>query len=193
MRRAWASNNFGDRVKEARRRTMQFVALTLVLIVCTGAAADTEYRLGPGDLISVIVYDEADLSLENVRVPTNGILSFPLLGNVKATNLTAHELEAKVAATLRQGYLKKPKVTVNILEYRPFFINGEVRKPGAYSYVDGLTVRKAITLAGGATERASFKKIELIHDETEANEQAAVDLDTRLKPGDMLTIGESLF
>lgn len=186
-------NQFNEYVQNVWWRARRFIVFAVALVLCNVSWAATEYRLGPGDLISIIVYDEKDLSLENVRVPTNGIVSMPLLGNIIVENSTVHELETKVANALRQGYLKSPNVTVNILEYRPFFINGEVRKPGAYPYVDGLTVRKAITLAGGATERASYKKIDLIHEGGDENAKTIVDLETHLMPGDVLTIGESLF
>ena len=167
------------------------IAMLLFVLACGPATAD-EYRIGPGDRLSIVVYGEDDVSLPGARVSVRGKLAFPLLGEVAVEGLTTEELERKLVTALKQGYLKKPRVTVNILEYRPFYINGQVKRPGAYPYVDGLTVRKAITLAGGATERASLRKISLIR-EGKSDHRRVEDLESSLQPGDVITIGESLF
>lgn len=167
------------------------LAMLLFVLACGHATAD-EYRIGPGDRLSIVVYGEEDLSLNDVRVSVRGNLAFPLLGEVSVQGLTTKDLERQLVKALKQGYLKKPRITVNILEYRPFYINGQVKRPGAYPYVDGLTVRKAIALAGGTTERASMKKISLIR-ESMSTSQPMKDLEAPLKPGDVITIGESLF
>ena len=150
------------------------------------------YRLAADDIISIIVFGEPNLNLDNVRIATNGTVSMPLIGQIKVTGLTAEEVETEVSALLADGYLKKPEVTVSITEYRLFYITGEVKRPGGYSYRDGLTVHKAVSLAGGFSERANKSKISITHDgSTKVVNQ--VKLTDRIRPGDVITIKESFF
>lgn len=116
----------------------------------------------------------------------------PLIGQIDVKGLTITEIESQITHLLLEGYLKKPNVTVIITEYRPFYINGEVKKPGSYPYRKGLTIQKAITLAGGFTERASKSAISLIG-ETGKRFVKAVSLTDTVKPGDVITINESFF
>ena len=90
------------------------------------------------------------------------------------------------------GYLKKPNVTVTITEYRPFYINGEVEKPGSYPYKKNLTVEKAVALAGGFTERASRNTISLVSEKDKRFVKSVV-LNDKINPGDVITISESFF
>jgi polysaccharide export outer membrane protein len=152
-----------------------------------------EYRIGAGDLLSVKVFGEDDLNLEKVRVGSNGSISFPLLGAVSVLGITAGELESRLTKMLLDGYMKKPKVTVSILEYRMFFVEGEVNEPGGYMYVDGLTVQKGIVLAGGLTERASKKKIKLIREKHPDEPLESVGLNLSVNPGDIIIVGVSFF
>jgi polysaccharide export outer membrane protein len=152
------------------------------------------YRLGHGDRLSVQVYGEAELSKE-YAVGSNGRLSFPLLGEVAVAGLTATEVGERLADALRGDYLIDPKITATVVRYRPVYVNGEVKNPGAKDFEPGLTVRQAISLAGGMTERASARKIYLISATTSeaAQKPQRVTLDVRLKPGDTITIEESFF
>jgi len=171
--------------------------LSLVLLAAfftsVVVASAGEYRIAPGDLISITVFGEEDLSLKQVRVATNGVVSFPLLGEVEVENYTARELEIRLTNLLRDGYLKKPKVTVSVLESRPFYMQGEVKRPGSYKYQEGLTVEKAIALAGGFGARASKRKITLSRDGDAGTERFRVKLNTPIEPGDVITVGQSLF
>jgi protein involved in polysaccharide export with SLBB domain len=166
------------------------------------------YRLGAGDLISISVYDEADLSLE-VRIGLSGEISYPLLGDVVVTGLTPKLLEQKLTSGLKGPYLVAPSVSVSIIEYRPFYVIGEVKKPGSYPFHPGLTVDKAISISGGFTERASKGSIYVIHDDrthrTELKgekpdgqrgkraEKKQVELYDVIQPGDVVTIEQSFF
>ena len=165
-----------------------------------------DYKLSTGDVLSISVFDEPDLSLDEVRVATTGVISFPLLGEVKVVGLTATQVEQQLKKMLLEGYLKHPKVTVSIKEYRLFYVHGEVKSPGGYNYQDGLTVRKAVVLAGGFTERASKEKITLVTENDVAASRGAegsansldkgmtkVDLNHPVRPGDVITVGESFF
>ena len=106
--------------------------------------------------------------------------------------LTVLEVEAELTRRLADGYLRTPRVTVAVTEYRLVYVNGEVNRPGGYSYRNGLTVHKAVILAGGFSERASLNKITLIR-EYEFKIPKKVDLNDRLRPGDIITVGESFF
>jgi len=174
--------------------TQLLVAGLLVYSTLLSAAEKTttgSYQIGPGDLISIIVYDEPDLSLNNVRVGSKGAISFPLLDNIFISGLTVNEVEKHLEKRLLAGYLKSPKVTLTIQEYRMFFISGQIKKPGGYAYVQGLSVRKAIALAGGMTIRGSKKKISNIFENT--SDEIRVDLNSKVSPGDTLYIGETFF
>ena len=173
-----------------------FITLCMLatIPVANHAMADEmdDYRISADDEISVTVFNETDLSIDKVRVSGNGAISMPLLGQVTIEGLTLSEVEQKITTLLLEGYLKKPNVTVTITEYRPFYISGEVKKPGSYPYRKDLTVEKAVVLAGGFTERASRSKITLISENNKALVKA-VALNDKIRPGDVITVSESFF
>ena len=113
---------------------------------------DQPYRLGAGDRIRVTVFEQDGLT-NTYSVDQSGYISFPLVGAIPARGHTAQQLEGEIAAKLRQGYLRDPDVSVEIDRYRPIFVMGEVGAAGQYSYVPGLTVQKAIAIAGGFSPR----------------------------------------
>lgn len=158
----------------------------------TALADASGYRLGTGDVISIQVFGEPDLSME-VKVPVGGTVIYPLLGELKVAGLDARGLESLITHRLKGPYLIDPKVSVTIREYREFYINGEVGRPGGYSYQPGLTLRQAITLAGGLTERASKSKIYVVHENQPEQSRNKVGLDTPVRPGDVITIEQSFF
>jgi protein involved in polysaccharide export with SLBB domain len=155
-------------------------------------AQSTQYMLGSGDMVRIQVYDEEDLYLE-ARVSDSGTISYPFLGELKVVGITPTELEQHITESLRGDYLINPKVSVDILEYRPFYVNGEVGSPGHFPFQPGITVRKAISIAGGFKERASKDKIFIIRDNAESDEPEKVILDEVIKPGDIVTVEESFF
>ncbi|MBU6952248.1 MULTISPECIES: polysaccharide biosynthesis/export family protein [unclassified Hahella] len=152
----------------------------------------SEYTLGSGDYVRVQVYGESDLTLE-ARLSDAGTVSYPFLGEIKVLGLTVSRLQELIANGLRDGYLVDPKVSVTILEYRKFFINGEVKNPGGFSYQPGLTVRKAASLAGGFTNRANKNKIFIITENDPNQTQRPADQSTRVHPGDIIIVEESFF
>jgi polysaccharide biosynthesis/export protein VpsN len=176
--------------------TSQLLALvTFVLfsLAFTSQAQElNQYRLGADDEISVNVFNEPDLSLAKTRIAANGTISMPLIGQVMVKGLTIDEVELKITKLYLGDYLKKPDVSVSIVEYRQFYVNGEVNKPGGYSYRDGMTIQRAVSLAGGFTERASRSKIRLMRENNTQN-VASVDLNTPVLPGDVITVEESFF
>lgn len=155
------------------------------------ASSTSGYRLGPSDLIKIHVFGEKELSSE-VRLTDAGTFTYPFLGEVEARGLTISDLKDKLTTGLKGDYLISPKITVTILEYRSFFINGEVKKPGGYPFLPGLTVRKAIALAGGFTERAAKRNIKVIHDDKTSSEEK-LDLAAEVLPGDIITVDDSFF
>lgn len=148
--------------------------------------------MGVADLIRVQVHDETDLTLET-RLDEKGTITYPFLGEIRAVGLTVRELEGRISAGLKSGYLLHPEVRVQVLEYRPFYVNGEVKKPGGYPYVPGLTVQKAVSLAGGLTHLASEKKIYVIREKNTDGRREGIRLDGIVLPGDTLIIEEGLF
>jgi len=152
----------------------------------------SDYRLGAGDKLSITVFNEKELSME-IRLGDAGGFLYPFLGEVIAKGKTLNELQGILTARLKEGYLVDPKIYVSILEYRPFFVNGEVMKPGAYSYQPGLTVRKAISIAGGLSPRASLSKIYVIHEDDPTNTPRLITFNSALRPGDTITIDQSFF
>jgi polysaccharide biosynthesis/export protein VpsN len=168
--------------------------LAAVIGVCllSGASFADGYRVAPEDVLKVTVFDEPDLSLDEARIGSDGVIAMPLIGDVKVAGLTTEQIARRIERRLADGYLKKPRVSVAINEYRQFYVHGEVEKPGGYSYQDGLTVQRAIVLAGGFTERASESKITLAR-EGEPDRALSVGLDEKVHPGDVISVGESFF
>jgi len=173
-----------------------FSLLLGLLLLANGpvfAEADAQYRLAAGDVIRITVFGEKELSLEEVRLTDAGTFSYPFVGEVRANGLTARELENLLVKNLKGDYLVDPRVTVSVLQYREFFISGEVVKPGGYPYQPGLTLRRAVALAGGLTERASENRITLIRDTDPSRTPVKATLDTELQPGDTITIDQGFF
>jgi len=159
----------------------------------TIAEITAQYRLAAGDVLSISVFGESDLSFDRVRLNDAGAFSYPFLGEVQVGGLTAREVERLLHDGLSGDYLISPRVSVSVIEYRQFFINGEVRSPGAYGWEPGMNVRRAVTLAGGMTDRASRRRMEVITDGDGTSETRRVDMDDIVMPGDTVTIGTGLF
>jgi polysaccharide export outer membrane protein len=151
------------------------------------------YKLAAGDVITIRVFGEDDLSREKVRLTDAGTIPYPVLGEVKALGLTIGEIEGSITTGLTGRYLVNPRVSVTIEEYRPFYINGMVEKPGGYPFQPGLTVLKASSLAGGFKERASFSKITIIRESNPKAGPQKADINTPVNPGDTVFIEESFF
>ncbi|MFN7169140.1 MAG: polysaccharide biosynthesis/export family protein [Pannonibacter sp.] len=183
-------------------------ALMLVLAACgttggtagarEGASVDaqtqvaTAYALGSADRLRVTVFGHPDLSGE-FEVDGSGSISLPLIGQQKALGLSTALLEQSITATLASGYILDPRVSVEVINYRPFYILGEVGQPGEYPYTNGLTVQNAVAAAGGFTYRANKKVVHI--KSIESDREIAYDLTpgTVVKPGDTLRIGERIF
>lgn len=150
----------------------------------------SEYQLGSGDHVSIHVFGEENLSLD-VILSDAGTISYPFLGELLIKGKTLGELESMIVLGLKGPYLIDPKVNVTVIEYRQFYIHGEVKESGGYAFQPGLTVRKAVTLAGGFTERASKNKIYIVRDGK--SDPIWVELNARVTPGDTITVEDSFF
>tara|TARA_R110001583_G_scaffold83923_1_gene221205 strand:+ start:22760 stop:23296 length:537 start_codon:yes stop_codon:yes gene_type:complete len=152
----------------------------------------SNYRLGAGDEIQVLVYDEPDLTVETI-INDNGNINFPLIGEISVTGNTTKQVQKLIHDGLKGDYLLNPSVQVDIVTYRPFYIQGEVKSPGAYPYKPGLNVDQAIALGGGLTERASTSKIYLKQTNSQESKGNKVKLTYSVSPGDIITIEQSFF
>lgn len=150
------------------------------------------YRLDSGDRVRVIVFDQPGLST-TYSVDKAGYISMPLVGNVAARDLTITELEASIAAKLRNGYLRRPDVSVEVDRYRPFFAMGEVNAAGQYPYVAGMTVQAGVAIAGGFTPRADKNLVDVTRTANGVVETARLRLTDPLMPGDTINVRERIF
>jgi polysaccharide export outer membrane protein len=152
-----------------------------------------DYKLGAGDKLRVITFGHEDLSAE-FFVSDSGMISFPLVGQMKAATLTLEQFQANLANALKTGgYVVNPNVSVEVIQYRPFYILGEVQKPGAYPYQSGLTALSAIATAGGLTYRANQRHMYIRRADSTTETNIAVTAATPIFPGDTIRIGERVF
>ena len=158
----------------------------------TAAEDISGYKLGSGDKIRVTVFGHEDLSGE-FEVDGSGNVSLPLIRNIKAEGLTPGQLEQVVAERLSPDYLVNPRVSVEVLNYRPFYIYGEVTKPGSYPFVNGMTVVNAVAMAGGFTYRARTSKVRIIRGNDPSRTPQDADKDTPVLPGDVIEVPERYF
>lgn len=153
---------------------------------------EPSYVLGPSDRVRLKVYGEQDIT-GDYEVDTNGYISVPLAGRVKAAGLTTRQLEKSVAAALSKGLLRDPRVNAEVATYRPFFILGEVKKAGEYPYKAGLTVLDAVASAGGYTYRANERKVVIRRAGSNVEETHALDAPVPIFPGDNIRVPERYF
>ncbi|CBL45021.1 Polysaccharide export protein [gamma proteobacterium HdN1] len=178
-----------------------FAIFTLALTLCTvvysaqshaASPAEQSYRLGAGDEIQIRVFGEDDMQVQT-RIGESGTINYPFLGEIKVSGQTATELERTLVNGLKAGYLVDPVVSVTIAAYRPFFVNGEVQKPGAIPFQPGITVRKAIAISGGFTDRARRSSVDVIRATDASGVPVKQGLDDVLHPGDIVTVKASFF
>lgn len=164
----------------------------LLSSIASNAYAENDYILGSGDTIKITVFGQEDLSIETL-LNDSGKIDYPFLGQLQATGKTLAEFQQKIHSGLKGDYLINPNVSVTIVEYRPFFIDGEIEKPGGYPFQPGLTINKAAALAGGYTERASLTKIFIIRSNDNEQKSVSVHANAKVQPGDIITIKQSYF
>ncbi len=154
--------------------------------------ANGPYTLDSGDKLRIFVYAQPSLS-RIYTVDTEGFVSVPLIGNVRARGTTTRHLEGAIRARLGSEFVRDPHVTVDIQQHRPFFILGEVKAAGQYPYVGGLTVSAAAAIAGGYSERANERKVHITRRINGAMERLEVPGDAEVRPGDTIQVKERWF
>jgi polysaccharide biosynthesis/export protein len=177
------------------------LALVLSLTGCASSGSlpsltltqqQSVYRLGSGDELKITVYGEERLT-GNYSINGQGNLSFPLVGEIQAENKTISEFEALLKKTLSEGFLNDPNIVVEVANYRPYYILGEVSKPGEYQFVDGLTIFSAAARAGGFTYRADQKRVYIRHKDGTSEILYRLEGGTPVQPGDTIRISERIF
>lgn len=152
------------------------------------------YKLDSGDKLRITVFNEENLTGE-YAVSTTGLISFPLIGDIPAAGKDVADVQEMIRSRLAAGYINDPRVAVEVLEYRTFYILGEVNKPGEYPYRTNLTVEQAVAAAGGYTYRANRKRYDITHRDTDETVRLKFKESDKLKvaPGDTIHILERFF
>ena len=156
------------------------------------STVNEEYKLGSGDLIKITVFNQVELSGE-YTVNGAGIISLPLIGDVKTKDFTVKQVELAIANKLKPDYLLNPKVSVQVLNYRPFYILGEVKQPQSYPYVDGMTYLNAAAIAGGFTYRAKEDHVMVVRLKDPQKHEIRLNMDDKVMPGDVIRVEERFF
>ena len=170
-------------------------AITLAILVglmfMQFASAQSGYHLGTGDKLKITVFGEEDASGEYV-IDANGSISVRLIGRVDVKGLTVSEVEQMLVDQYRsRGFFRNPRISIELVNLRPFFILGEVEKRGSYPYINGLTVAQAAAIAGGYTYRAARNRITIQRQGSPQEEPARED--TPVYPGDIVRVPERFF
>ena len=156
------------------------------------ATIDSTYKLAPGDRVFINVFNQPDLSGE-FTLDGDGRFSMPLIGTVEARELTPLDLEALLVGRFKPDYLVNPRIFVQVANYRPYYLIGEVASRGAFPYQPGLTYLEAIANAGGFTYRAKTEFVYVIRGEDPEQEEIKLSIDEKVQPGDIIRIAERLF
>ncbi len=164
----------------------------------TGTATNAEsilssYKINIGDKIRIQVFGEADLSLDSVKLSDAGTISYPFIGEIPIQGLTTSEIQQLITSKLKGDYLIDPKVTVSVLQYREYYLYGEVNGTGSYPYAPGMTVRKAVTIAGGFSPYADKDEIKIIREFSEEKKELTVGADAIVLPGDVINVEDTFF
>jgi polysaccharide export outer membrane protein len=153
---------------------------------------DAPYRLGSGDRLRIIVFGQDSLS-NSYAVDGTGHISMPLIGSVEAAGQTTASLSRRVEAQLRNGFLREPRVSIEVEAFRPFFILGEVTTPGQYPFISGMTIETAVAVAGGFTPRALQSGADLTRMIEDQPYTGTVPINQLVRPGDTIFVRERLF
>lgn len=185
-------------------RTINLILLCLfamVLGACTTTTPETpvappsptgSFKLSPGDKVRITTYGEPTLTGE-FAVSSDEVIAFPLIGNVETKNKDASAIQKEIETRLAAGYVRDPKVNVDVIAVRPVYVLGEVNKPGEYPFTQGLTVRGAVAKADGFTYRANTKRVFLRRAGETVERPFDLAVDFAIQPGDTIRIGERYF
>lgn len=160
--------------------------------ITAASPVENGYRLGAGDKIRIGVYGEDGMTGEYL-VSETGTISFPLIGDFPVGNRTVSEMREALQERLARGIVNNPRVSAQILSFRPFYILGEINRPGQYPYTIGLTINSAVATAQGFTYRASTRKVMITHAGEDTERAVRVQPGTRIMPGDTVRVVEKIF
>ena len=184
-----------------------FVRFLVLMLVVLGLAGCSSYRpagdafhkslIGPyqldsGDRVRLIVFNQDELNNE-YTVDQSGYVSIPLIGNIPARGKQTSQLARDIAGRLSNGFIRDPDVSVEIAQYRPFFVMGEVNSAGQYAYVSGMTVQTAIAIAGGFSPRAQQRYVDITRQLNGKILTGRVRLTSPVRPGDTIYVRERFF
>jgi polysaccharide biosynthesis/export protein len=187
--------------REALRGILSIAICGIALWGCGGPTADLTttanatggaYRLDSGDHLRIVVYGDQQLSGDYI-VDDEGAISMPLINRIEARGLTPTDLEQTITKRLADGFLVDPSVNVQVQGMRPFFILGEVKQPGQYSYANSMTVLSAVAVAGGFTYRAKTDYVQITRRDGEKVVKGRADLSSLVEPGDVVFVYERFF
>lgn len=189
------------RRREALRGILSIAICGIALWGCGGPTADLTstadatggaYRLDSGDHLRIVVYGDQQLSGDYL-VDDEGAISMPLINRIEARGLTPTDLEQTITKRLADGFLVDPSVNVQVQGMRPFFILGEVKQPGQYSYANSMTVLSAVAVAGGFTYRAKTDYVQITRRDGAKVVEGRADLSSLVQPGDVVFVYERFF
>ena len=192
-------DSFSDSEKASSSKYLMRLILFTVLVFCinvvtvSAQVSDSQYTLGSGDEIKITVFGQDDLTVET-KLSNVGVIRYPFMGDIVLVGKTVNQIEKLIDEGLRGDYLVDPSVSVTVIEYRPFFINGEVKRPGGYPYQPGLTIDKAAAIAGGYTERANINgRMDVRRNLAGAEQNVELSADDIVMPGDIITVKSRFF
>lgn len=168
------------------------VSITEPVEKISKATKGYDYILGAEDKIKITVFGEQDLS-GSFKIGGDGNISMPLVGIVQLQNLTLRQAEDLIEEKLRDGYLKNPSISIEVAESRPFYILGEVRRPGSYNYINGMSVLQAIAISGGFTYRANRKSVDILRGQAAPSKPLSVLPEMPVQAGDIIFVRERFF
>ncbi len=186
----------------SRRAVLLF--LTVTVAACAGPVVDeirpasgldpasAVYRLAPGDRLRINTFGHADVSGE-FEIDAAGFIVFPLLGQIRAGGQAVDALTRDMTAELDRRFIVDPNLSIDVLNFRPFFILGQVNRPDSYPYRSGLTVRQAVALAGGFTRRAKTGIVTIVRQADDGPQEFRASIDAGLLPGDTVEVSRRLF
>ena len=177
--------------------TALFLFVVLLAPVSSDGQTLQEYRIGPGDKLNITVFGHPDLSVVAL-VDGSGRISMPLIGSIPANSKTLTQLQEEIAAALNKDYIIEPSINLEVVNYRPFYILGDVNKPGSYPYIEGMTVRMAVAIAGGFKFRAEGlwdqnETVTVFHVNDPNKSKIVVEPGDLILPGDSIEIERRLF
>ena len=180
--------------QDARCKWCMRSVLLICLLAPSFVAAESlplhqSYRLGSNDVVRIQVYGEEDLTVES-KVDGDGNINFPLLGMISVAGKTTQELQEYLTTRLAGGYVRAPRVTTSVFKHRNVYVSGEVRSPGGYPYEEGLSVQKAVTIAGGLTDKAEKNDLRILRVVNGKEQTVPAKPDTLVLPDDTIVVAE---